>query len=379
MAGRRARSPSSSSWPRLAKVLALSLITASCLFLSHSTYVRKRNAEAEAVPYAGDGKDAHGDGRLEPQAATAAVPLLGEEENPGVFSVHGRDAGRSSRVGATASRPSSSDDELGLELRVKSFPLRHLRRAIWDRFGITAWDSCAVVGNSGNALLGKGHGARIDAHEAVMRLNLAPTEGHLDDLGARTTLAFINGWKLHDCASSPTKTGNASGDCSKCWQAYKEGRGVRVVSSAITEAHASDGRACAAASPTKFYLVRDDFDRFADSVVHHHTSERIKANFPAAMWAKLAEERRKVRLYSSTGLKAAISALCLCKRASLFGFGKFDPSLGGQHHYFESQTLEEVPDHDYEAEAIFYRKMQDRSASLARVFDETNQNLTWYA
>ena len=151
------------------------------------------------------------------------------------------------------------------------------------------------------------------------------------------------------------------------------------MSSAITEAHASDGRACAAASPTKFYLVRDDFDRFADSVVHHYTSERIKANFPAAMWAKQAEERRKVRLYSSTGLKAVILALCLCKRASLFGFGKFDPSLGGSHHYWESQTKEEFPDHDYEAEAIFYRRIQDRSASLARVFDETNQNLTWYA
>ena len=81
-----------------------------------------------------------------------------------------------------------------------------------------------------------------------------------------------------------------------------------------------------------------------------------------------------MRLYSSTGLKAVILALCLCKRASLFGFGKFDPSLGN-HHYFENTTKEEFPDHDYEAEAIFYRKMQDRSASIARVFDETNQNL----
>ena len=65
-----------------------------------------------------------------------------------------------------------------------------------QRFG-----SCAVVGNSGR-LLEHAHGAAIDQHDAVFRLNNAPAGGPwLSHVGNKTTVAVLNGHKLHHCAN----------------------------------------------------------------------------------------------------------------------------------------------------------------------------------
>jgi hypothetical protein len=59
------------------------------------------------------------------------------------------------------------------------------------------FSTCAVVGSS-NLLVGKGQGAEIDSHSAVIRFNDAPTDGHAEDVGGRTTLRVQNvmtcGW-----------------------------------------------------------------------------------------------------------------------------------------------------------------------------------------
>ena len=51
--------------------------------------------------------------------------------------------------------------------------------------------TCAVVGSSG-ALRGTHHGASIDAHAAVIRINAAPTHEHEAAVGRRTT------WRVHN-------------------------------------------------------------------------------------------------------------------------------------------------------------------------------------
>ncbi|KOO24515.1 cmp-n-acetylneuraminate-beta-galactosamide-alpha- -sialyltransferase 1-like protein [Chrysochromulina tobinii] len=51
--------------------------------------------------------------------------------------------------------------------------------------------TCAVVGSSG-ALRGTHHGASIDAHTAVIRINAAPTHKHEAAVGRRTT------WRVHN-------------------------------------------------------------------------------------------------------------------------------------------------------------------------------------
>eukprot|EP00899_Mesostigma_viride_P019523 jgi/Mesvir1/27572/Mv07317-RA.1 len=54
--------------------------------------------------------------------------------------------------------------------------------------------SCAVVGNSGSLLL-YALGRAIDAHDLVIRLNVAPTKGFQRHVGGRTTFRLVN--RLH--------------------------------------------------------------------------------------------------------------------------------------------------------------------------------------
>lgn len=51
------------------------------------------------------------------------------------------------------------------------------------------WSTCAVVGSSGRLLKAK-QGRSIDAHDAVIRINTAPTKGYEVDVGSRTSLRF---------------------------------------------------------------------------------------------------------------------------------------------------------------------------------------------
>eukprot|EP00966_Prymnesium_polylepis_P028122 650171-Prymnesium_polylepis.3 len=51
--------------------------------------------------------------------------------------------------------------------------------------------SVAVVGSSGN-LLNSRSGRLIDEHTVVVRVNGAPTDGFVDDVGRRTSLRMVN-------------------------------------------------------------------------------------------------------------------------------------------------------------------------------------------
>ena len=53
------------------------------------------------------------------------------------------------------------------------------------------FDTCAVVGGSGNLLKTK-YGQEIDAHSAVIRFNDAPTKGKELFVGSKTTLRLQN-------------------------------------------------------------------------------------------------------------------------------------------------------------------------------------------
>jgi len=56
---------------------------------------------------------------------------------------------------------------------------------------VLRYPKCAVIGNSGELLQGE-LGLEIDAHDAVIRLNAAPTKGFEKHVGNKTTYGFIN-------------------------------------------------------------------------------------------------------------------------------------------------------------------------------------------
>ncbi len=63
-----------------------------------------------------------------------------------------------------------------------------------------AFDSCAVVGSSGNLLVGTPRGALIDRHDAVFRVNYAPTRGYENYVGRRTTV-WVLAWGANTSAN----------------------------------------------------------------------------------------------------------------------------------------------------------------------------------
>jgi len=84
------------------------------------------------------------------------------------------------------------DGEDGLQGGVAARRASLLRRiATHSPFEGLSGSSCAVVGNSG-VLLGRGHGPDIDRHDVVLRVNSPPLDGHIADVGRRTTVTTLN-------------------------------------------------------------------------------------------------------------------------------------------------------------------------------------------
>ncbi|KAL6101017.1 st6gal2 [Pungitius sinensis] len=76
---------------------------------------------------------------------------------------------------------------LGWARLVPSRPLEQLHQ----RQDSSSFKTCAVVTSAG-AILRSGLGKEIDAHDAVLRFNAAPTQGYERDVGSKTTIRIIN-------------------------------------------------------------------------------------------------------------------------------------------------------------------------------------------
>lgn len=210
--------------------------------------------------------------------------------------------------------------------------------------------SCAVVGNSG-ILLAREHGALIDSHELVVRLNNAPAgQGRFArHVGARTGLAFLNSNVLSRCAA---RTG-----CRYC-RAY--GDGVPILTYMCDAAHFAEHAVCGAEVGAAPVVVTDPrLDALCARIVKYYSLRRFvrETGRPAAEWGTRHEEGM---FHYSSGMQAVVAAAGVCGRVSLFGFGK-EP--GARHHYHTMQRGE-LDLHDYEAEYEFYRDLQARPEAI---------------
>ncbi|RCV37073.1 hypothetical protein SETIT_8G033700v2 [Setaria italica] len=230
---------------------------------------------------------------------------------------------------------------------------RHPRR---ERF-----PTCAVVGNSG-ILLGSGRGGQIDAHDLVVRLNNARVAGYAADVGAKTSLSFVNSNILHRCA---VRSAVAAGGCA----CHPYGRAVPMAMYVCQPAHLLDALICNAtatpASPFPLLVTDARLDALCARIAKYYSMRRFVATTgePANNWTRRHDERY---FHYSSGLQAVVMALGVCDEVSLFGFGK---AAGAKHHYHTNQK-KELDLHDYEAEYQFYRDLQARPEAVP-FFDET--------
>jgi hypothetical protein len=215
--------------------------------------------------------------------------------------------------------------------------------------------TCAVVGNSGT-LLGAGRGAQIDAHDLVIRLNNARVAGYAADVGAKTSLSFVNSNVLHYCAvrSAVTTPG-----CS----CHPYGRAVPMAMYVCQPAHLLDALICNAtatpASPFPLLVTDARLDALCARIAKYYSMRRFVSTTgePASNWTRSHDERY---FHYSSGLQAVVMALGACDEVSLFGFGK---AAGAKHHYHTNQK-KELDLHDYEAEYQFYRDLQARPEAV---------------
>ncbi|XP_062197724.1 sialyltransferase-like protein 2 [Phragmites australis] len=221
--------------------------------------------------------------------------------------------------------------------------------------GRQRFPTCAVVGNSG-ILLGSGRGAQIDAHDLVIRLNNARVAGFAADVGAKTSLSFVNSNILHLCAARSAITAAACG-------CHPYGPRVPMSMYVCQPAHLLDALICNATatpdSPFPLLITDARLDAVCARIAKYYSLRRFVASTgePASNWTRRHDERY---FHYSSGLQAVVMALGVCEEVSMFGFGK---AAGAKHHYHTNQK-KELDLHDYEAEYDFYRDLQARPEAV---------------
>ncbi|CAM0883655.1 unnamed protein product [Alopecurus aequalis] len=217
--------------------------------------------------------------------------------------------------------------------------------------------SCAVVGNSG-VLLRDTHGALIDSHAAVFRLNNARVAGYTAHVGAKTNLSFINSNILHLCARRPG-----------CF-CHPYGDGVPILLYICQATHFLDVAACnassSAAHAAPISVTDPRLDVLCGRIVKFYSLRRFitETGRPLEDWNSVHDA---ALFHYSSGMQAIMVAVGVCDRVSVFGFGK---SADAKHHYHSNQKTE-LDLHDYEAEYAFYRDLADRPQVVPFLKDTT--------
>ena len=163
------------------------------------------------------------------------------------------------------------------------------------------FDSCAVVG-SGSSLLNSGFGTDIDNHDAVFRINSAPTKGFHQDVGSFTT--------------------------------FRVSYGITCLHALMTDEVPSNG-ICTAESTGKEYvlgafnLMKKDiaiherlYKRAWGNLLYNHT--KIKSAKDLHMFYHLSGKAASyygLEVYKATsGYNAILASLDLCNSIDLYGF-----------------------------------------------------------
>uniref|UniRef100_A0A7S0RXK4 Sialyltransferase n=1 Tax=Pyramimonas obovata TaxID=1411642 RepID=A0A7S0RXK4_9CHLO len=213
------------------------------------------------------------------------------------------------------------------------------------------YGTCAVVGNSGT-LLGKGYGAEIDQHDAVMRINYAPTAGFEGDAGTRTTLDLVNKENTlfllkgkHKWRDSALLLFEAHSRIirknvyHKLFMSFKAGEHEVVLLNP----------AMVTLSRSVFNSIKGDLEQEVRAALQGKVTDPAKVAKAKQMHAaKLAsapagaEDTTKENFAfhgkPMSGIVAVYVALQLCDHVDLYGFDPYSDSTSTPYHYFDTRA-----------------------------------------
>ncbi|KAL0460061.1 UNVERIFIED_CONTAM: Beta-1,6-galactosyltransferase GALT29A [Sesamum latifolium] len=214
------------------------------------------------------------------------------------------------------------------------------------------YKSCAVVGNSG-ILLNKDFGKLIDSHEAVIRLNNARIASFERNVGAKTSISFVNSNILHLCARREG-----------CF-CHPYGMNVPIIMYICQPAHFLDYLVCNSSHKAPLIVTDPRFDVLCARIVKYYSLKRFVelTGKDVGEWGAAHEG---ANFHYSSGMQAVMLAWGICEKVSIFGYGK---SSSATHHYHTNQKAE-LSLHDYEAEYEFYRDLMEQPQAVPFISDK---------
>ncbi len=257
-------------------------------------------------------------------AAMRGVPLLRAHESPerlcsakppyGLLGDPSQLGGNTPTFRANFSRLRGAARSRSHVALCESYAARLDSRAAASRgpppFRLPRGASCAVVGSSGT-LLSSGLGSEIDAHTAVLRMNLAPAGGKwAADAGARTTLRIYTD------------------------KSYQRSPGMDLVGGPPTiGGGGGGGNRTRSQSTGLLYCMAQGW---VGKCMHAPGLWHVNPVFVRHLRAHLDEHRGRGRL-PSAGLLSVAMSLTQCETVSIYGFGNASDaaSAGACGHYWD--------------------------------------------
>ena len=199
------------------------------------------------------------------------------------------------------------------------------------------YGTCAVVGNSGR-LVNARHGAEIDTHDAVFRINYAPVHGFTEHVGSKTTFDVVNSAHArfmigkHRESKFISRHGKERNSTVLVFEVMKNDIRRKIFPSLLEkwggEGRRPDTRPGGGLPPVALMSPH--------LVVHaqwlfSYLNQLIKAAAP----------RREYATKAMTGWYATFFALQVCERVNVYGFSPFTPHEGhwhGKYHYFDDNS-----------------------------------------
>lgn len=210
---------------------------------------------------------------------------------------------------------------------------------------MTAQKNCAIIGNSG-ILLDSKCGKEIDAHDFVLRANLAKLNGYTDDVGQKTTMMMINVGTVRKLYNVLTNHSTTSREEKTEMLQY-----LRTIPGAIIWYPKATNNENA-----------DKLQEIATVV----TEENIPVRFAFSFSSAVSPTRRKWKMVKlpSSGLIALTIAQSFCENITLYGFYPYQNNTSGArllHHYYQPKLVDFHTDvHDFDKEHKLLRTLHDK-------------------